>query len=95
MKILRRNDDFKKMPERNMDDVLVINNLIKQGWNYCSKSAYRDFFKANEDLKKPEIKLETVKKKGEKGEKEVKVQNKPEKKKIVKKTKADKKKAKK
>ena len=88
MKILRKNDDFKKMPERNMDDVTVISNLVKQGWNYCSKSIYRDFFKSNEDLKKPELKHETKKK----GDKEVKVQNKPEKKKIERKTKTEKKK---
>lgn len=77
MKILRKGDDFKKMSERNMDDVNVIINLVKQGWNYCSKSAYKDFFNSNQDLKKPELKLEKKKKE----EKETKSQNKPEKKK--------------
>lgn len=42
MKILRRNNEFRKMPESCMEDVLVINNLRKQGWEYCSKSVYKD-----------------------------------------------------
>lgn len=91
MKILRKGDDFKKMPERNMDDVNVIVNLVKQGWNYCSKSVYKNFFNSNEDLKKPELKPEKKKN----GEKEIKSQNKPEKKKIERKSKTDKKKSKK
>lgn len=83
MKILRKNDDFKKMPERNMDDVLVINNLVKQGWNYCCKKTYKEFNVG--------VVVET--KKDEKKVKEPKVLNKPEKKKIERKT--DKKKKKK
>lgn len=89
MKILRRNDDFKKMPERNMEDVMTITAMIKQGWNYCSKSVYKEFFNTNVEFKKPELKPEKVK------NKELTKDQKPEKKKIAKKTKADKKKQKK
>ena len=61
--------------------------MIKQGWNYCSKSAYREFNGTTNS--------EVVVK--EKKVKEVKVQNKPEKKKIERKSdkKSDKKKGKK
>ena len=48
MKILRKKDEFKKMPDKNVDDVLRINNLIKSGWNYCSKREYKDFNKTEE-----------------------------------------------
>lgn len=43
MKILRAGDNFKKIPERNLEDVKVINKLISQGWEYCSKSVYKEF----------------------------------------------------
>jgi hypothetical protein len=76
MKILRKNDDFKKMPERNMDDVLVINNLLKLGWDYCSKKIYKEFNNGEVVETKKEVKKV----------KEPKVLNKPEKKKIERKT---------
>jgi hypothetical protein len=34
------------MPERNHNDILEINEQIKQGWNYCAKQIYKDFFKS-------------------------------------------------
>ena len=43
MKIIRRNDDFRKMPEKSVEDVLVIKNLIEQGWKYCAKEVYKEF----------------------------------------------------
>ena len=42
MKILRKGDDFKKMPEKSVQDVLVVKNLLNQGWKYCSRQEYRD-----------------------------------------------------
>ncbi len=48
MKILRKNDEFKKMPDKSIGDVLRIKNLINNGWNYCSKRVYKDFFKTSE-----------------------------------------------
>ena len=44
MKILRRNDDFRKMPEKSLEDVLAVKSLINQGWNYCAKQVYKEFF---------------------------------------------------
>lgn len=45
MKILRKGDEFKKMPEKSVDEALVIRGLINQGWKYCSRQEYKDFFK--------------------------------------------------
>lgn len=41
MKILKRDNEFRKVSERNMGEVNVVNNLRKQGWEYCSKSVYK------------------------------------------------------
>ena len=43
MKILRKNDDFRKLPEKSVEDVLTIRNLLSQGWNYCAKEVYKEF----------------------------------------------------
>lgn len=45
MKILRKNDEFKKMSDSNMIDMLKIDNLVEQGWTYCAKKDYKDFFR--------------------------------------------------
>lgn len=45
MKILRKNDEFKKMSDSNMIDMLKIDNLVDQGWKYCAKKDYKDFFR--------------------------------------------------
>lgn len=45
MKILRKNNDFKKVNDKSIDDILIIKNFINQGWEYCSRQAYKDFFK--------------------------------------------------
>ena len=63
MKILRKNDEFKKMPDSCMDDILKIDVLIEQGWNYCAKSIYKEYFKVqksnvnnNSELESNEVK---------------------------------------
>lgn len=50
MKILRRNDDFRKMPEKSFEDVLAVKSLINQGWNYCAKQVYKDFYKVEKKV---------------------------------------------
>jgi Mn-dependent DtxR family transcriptional regulator len=42
MKILRKGNDFKKMAEKSVQDVLLVRNLLNQGWKYCSKQEYRE-----------------------------------------------------
>jgi len=65
MKILRKNDEFKKMPDKTIGDVLKINSFVRQGWDYCSRQAYKDFFKveSKKEIEKPEIKEKKEKKK--------------------------------
>lgn len=52
MKILRKGDEFRKMPEKSVDEALVIKSLINQGWNYCSRQTYKDFFNVKKTEKK-------------------------------------------
>lgn len=42
MKILRKGDEFRKVSENSVYDVLLVKNLLNQGWNYCSKQEYRN-----------------------------------------------------
>lgn len=48
MKILRKKDEFKKMPDKSVQDILTINAFVRQGWNHCSKKEYKDFYKVEE-----------------------------------------------
>lgn len=55
MKILKKNNDFKKVPDKSVGDILLIQNLISQGWNYCPKQVYKEHVRNNEtkqDLEK-------------------------------------------
>ena len=45
MKILRKNDDFKKMPDSNINDIVAIMAMIDYGWRYCSRREYKDYYK--------------------------------------------------
>jgi len=56
MKILRRNDEFKKAPDKSVQDILTINAFIRNGWKHCSKKEYKDYYKVEETpiTEKPE-----------------------------------------
>lgn len=60
MKILRKNDEFRKMPERDINDVLVIKNLINQGWNYCAKSIYKEEVGIQTSAQKAKVKEDKI-----------------------------------
>jgi hypothetical protein len=72
MKILRKNDDFKKISEKTPKDLIAVKNLLDHGWTYCAKRVYKDFSKTDEKLtekienveksKNPEIAKSTKKK---------------------------------
>jgi pyruvate/oxaloacetate carboxyltransferase len=47
MKILRKQNEFKKMPHKSIEDVLTINALTRQGWKYCSRKEYKDYYNQN------------------------------------------------
>jgi len=51
MKILRKGDDFKKMPEGNVQELLLIRRLLGEGWKYCSRAEYKDFYKVEKQTK--------------------------------------------
>ena len=68
MKILRRNDDFKKMSSKNIGELKVIDSFINQGWSFCPKQVYKEYYKTAEK-EQPKVKTENVVK--EKKEKKV------------------------
>ena len=51
MKVLRKNDEFRRMPERGVADQKAIQSLISMGWNYSPKKAMKDFYKVEEKVK--------------------------------------------
>lgn len=52
MKILRKGDEFRKLPEITIQDVLIIKKLINQGWSYSSKKEFKEFNNKNSNIKK-------------------------------------------
>jgi hypothetical protein len=62
MKILCKGDEFRKVQEKSIDDVLVNKNLISLGWNYCSKQKYKNFYNS-EKIEKEEAKKKDKKSK--------------------------------
>jgi hypothetical protein len=69
MKILRKNDAFKKLPDGSINEVVSIKSYIEQGWKYCSKKEYKDFFKSGVSEKLEEKKIEKAENKEKKKEK--------------------------
>jgi hypothetical protein len=55
MKILRRNNDFKKMPDSTINEVVAIKALVDYGWKHCSKKEYKEFFGAHKEQAEPEV----------------------------------------
>jgi len=64
MKILRKDDNFKKMADKTMSDIKKINQMIEDGWNYSPKKDYKEFYKGVKTA--TEIKTEAKKEKKEK-----------------------------
>lgn len=56
MKTFRKGNDFKRVKDFSMDDFEKMNSLLKDGWSYCPKKEYKDFFK--EEKTATEIKAE-------------------------------------
>ena len=59
MKVLRKNDEFRRMPEKGVADAKAIQSLINMGWNYSPKQAMKDF-NSGEVVKKKEVVEEVV-----------------------------------
>lgn len=51
MKVLKKNDEFRRMPERGVADQQAIKSLISMGWNYSPKKAMKDLYKAEDKVK--------------------------------------------
>lgn len=61
MKILRLNNNFKKVPDNNINDAVTIKSLIEQGWKYCSRKEYKDFFGVKNEVNTDNVKVEEPK----------------------------------
>jgi len=61
MKILRKNDIFKKVPDSSIVDAVAIKGFIEQGWKYCSRKEYKEFFGGVKDLQQKDLKSENIK----------------------------------
>ena len=42
MKILKRLDEFRKMPDNKWVDIVEINKMLDFGWKYANKKEYKD-----------------------------------------------------
>jgi hypothetical protein len=45
MKTLQKGEDFKRVKDFSYEDLSKMNDLLKEGWKYCSKKEYKDFYK--------------------------------------------------
>lgn len=77
MKILRKGDDFIKVADSTKNDLIKINSLIENGWNFSPKKDYKEAkgktAEAKLEKKEKEAKVKEVKsKKEDKGKKEYK-----------------------
>jgi hypothetical protein len=77
MKIIRKNDEFKKMPDKTVADIVKINIMIKDGWAFSPKKDYkeskgRSTVDVKAEDKKEEKTKEKIERKESKGKKEYK-----------------------
>lgn len=65
MKTLKKGTEFKKVKDSSIEDQSKIDSFIKDGWNYCPKKEYKDFYKAEKSATeaKAEAKKEAKEKK--------------------------------
>lgn len=75
MKILKKGEDFIKMPDSNMVDIKKINSMIERGWKFASKKEYKGTTEIVDEVKSQE-----KSEKKSKSKKETKKENKKEKK---------------
>jgi len=68
MKILRKGDEFIKMKDGTIEDILKINSMTEDGWSFSPKKAYKEFYKTEKTA--TEIKAEAKKEKKEKEKKD-------------------------
>ena len=66
MKTLKKDGTFKRVPDSKKVDLDKIRILLKEGWNYCSKSDWRESNKKESDKESNKDK----KKKSKKNDKE-------------------------
>lgn len=69
MKILRKGDDFVKMNDKTMEDIVKINSMTERGWDYSAKKDYKDSFKVEKTATEAKAEAKKEAKKEAKSEK--------------------------
>lgn len=59
MKTLKKNSEFRRMKDSSNEDNRRIDEMLKSGWNYCSKSEWRQATRKDE----PKVEKKKVEKK--------------------------------
>lgn len=72
MKILKRGNDFVKVPDSSMADVIKIQTMTERGWEFAPKKEYKLHLNGGKAVEKTET-TDEVKPKVEKVKKEKKV----------------------
>ena len=64
MKIIKKKEVFKKMPDSSLKDIKAIDEMINMGWSFCSKKEYKSFnnIKEVKEVKEVETSEKEVKK---------------------------------
>jgi len=64
MKILKKGDDFVKVPDSTLNDLIKIQTMTERGWRFVQKKEYKDFKSGDTKIKdeaKPSKKVKEVK----------------------------------
>ena len=72
MKILRKGDEFAKMPDSTQDDLIKIHTMTERGWEFVAKEDYKSFLNSNSKQKTKDEEKKDKKVKKEKETKEIK-----------------------
>ena len=59
MKVLRKGDEFVKVNDQTIEDLIKINSMTERVWAYAAKKDYKDAFKVEKTA--TEVKAETKK----------------------------------
>ncbi len=85
MKVLRKGDEFVKVNDKTMEDIIKINSMTERGWAYAAKKDYKDAFKAEKTATEAKAEAKKEAKKEAKSEKKEVRKDKKESKKDTKK----------
>lgn len=72
MKTLKKNNEFKRVPDSTEKHLKAIDKLLKDDWTYCPKRLWKDTFKKKPVVKNIEPQENAIVEKSKKKEKKTK-----------------------